>query len=60
MGEGHGQAQAALPWRHGGRADGRREMPGRAQALKGTVIDAAGGFGRANAKDMAKVFAGGH
>lgn len=31
-----------------------------AQALKGTVIDAAGGFGRANAKDMAKVFAGGH
>jgi fatty acid synthase subunit alpha len=31
-----------------------------AQALKGTVIDAAGGFGRANPKEMGKVFAGGH
>ena len=31
-----------------------------AQVLKGTTVDAAGGFGRVNAKDMGKVFAGGH
>ncbi len=31
-----------------------------AQALKGTVVDAAGGFGRIDAKEMGKVFAGGH
>lgn len=30
-----------------------------AQAIKGTVLDAAGGFGRVDPKDMAKVF-GGH
>jgi len=29
-----------------------------AAALKGTVVDAAGGFGRVDPKDMAKVFAG--
>ncbi len=31
-----------------------------AQVLKGTTVDAAGGFGRVNAKEMGKVFAGGH
>src|SRR4051812_15410470 len=31
-----------------------------AQLLKGTVVDAAGGFGRIDAKDMAKAFGGGH
>jgi 3-oxoacyl-ACP reductase-like protein len=31
-----------------------------AQPLKGTTVDAAGGFGRVNAKEMGKVFAGGH
>jgi 3-oxoacyl-ACP reductase-like protein len=31
-----------------------------AQALKGTVVDAAGGFGTLDAKAMAKAFSGGH
>ena len=31
-----------------------------AQVLKGTVVDAAGGFGRVDPNEMAKVFSGGH